>query len=305
MPAVIRCGIAGWTDRELVASRTFYPPHVRTEARLPYYATQFSVVEMDSTYYGIPPRKNAELWVARTPPGFLFDVKSFALFTEHPTSPMGLPPDIRDELPAALAGRANLYLEQLPAELVDASWDAFRDALGPLRDAGRLGAVVFQLPPWILPSTRSMAHIEECRERMDGFPVAVEFRRRDWLDERNAAGTLAFLRSLRIPLVAVDAPQGFASGMPPVAETTSDQLAIVRFLGRNHRAWELRNAPPSVRHRHDYVDAELGEWLPRLLAMEDRVREVHAIMANSPSSWAAAGARRLEELLAEARGVAG
>jgi uncharacterized protein YecE (DUF72 family) len=302
---VIRCGIAGWTDRQLSASRTFYPPRVRTsEERLSFYATQFPLVEVDSTYYGIPPRKNAEVWAARTPAGFLFDVKSFALFTQHPTNPMGLPADVRAALPPALAERRTLYLEQLPAEVVDAAWDAFRDAIQPLRDAGRLGAVAFQLPPWVYPSTKAMAHIEECRERMDGFPIAVEFRRRDWLDEHNGAGTLAFLRSLDIPLVSVDVPQGFTSSVPPVWETTSDQLAVVRFLGRNHGDWERRGAPPSVRHRHDYEEAELCEWVPRILAMEAGVREVHAIMATSPSHRAAADARRLEALLSEAGGGA-
>jgi uncharacterized protein YecE (DUF72 family) len=279
---VIRCGIAGWGSAE----------------RLPFYAAQFPLVEVDTTYYGIPARKNVEQWIARTPPGFVFDVKSFSLFTQHPTSPRSLPPELRAQLPAALAEKKNLYLEQLPAEIVDAAWDVFRDALEPFRLAGRLGAVLFQLPPWVFPSTHSLSHIEQCQERMHGYPVAVEFRRREWLDERNAAGTLAFLRSLGIPYVAVDAPQGFPTSMPPVSEITSERLALVRFHGRNHRTWELKGAPPSVRFRHDYADVELGEWVPRIRAMASRTAEVHATFTNSPSDRAAANAKRLGELLA-------
>ena len=296
---MIRCGIAGWTDRELIGSRMFYPPGVSSsEQRLQFYASRFPMVEVDSTYYGKPTRKIAELWVARTPPGFVFDVKSFSLFTLHPAQPAALPPDIRARLPGALAGKRHVYLEQLPGDVVDAAWEAFRDALEPLLTAGRLGAVFFQFPPWVFPSTRSLAHIEECRERMHGYPIAVEFRRREWLDERGAAGTLAFLRSLDIPYVAVDAPQGFPSSMPPVCEATSDRLAVVRFHGRNHRTWNLKGAPPSVRFQYRYADAELAEWVPRIRAMAGQAAEVHAIMNNSLSDAATANARRLEQLLA-------
>ena len=305
---MIRCGVAGWIDKELISSRKFYPPGVSSsEERLQFYASQFPMVEVDSSYYGIPPRRSAEQWIARTPEGFVFDVKSFSLFTQHPTSPKALPPEIRAELPAPLAAKRSLYLEHLPAEVVDATWAAFRDAVDPLRQAGRLGAVFFQFPPWLFPSTRNLAHVEECQERMDGFRIAVEFRRREWLDERNAAGTLAFLRSRGIPYVAVDAPQGFVSSMPPVAEATSPALAVVRFHGRNHRTWDLKGAPPSVRFQHNYSDAELNEWVPRIQAMAEQAAEVHAIMNNNYSNWATANARRLEELLAEgrARGPAG
>ena len=247
------------------------------------------------------PEHNAELWVERTAPDFRFDVKSFSLFTQHPTSPRAMPPEIRSLLPAGLAEKKNLYVEQLPDEVVDAAWESFRGALEPLRAAGRLGAVFFQFPPWFLPSSRSLAYIEQCQERMFGVPIAVEFRRRTWLDDRHAEGTLAFLRARDIPYVAVDAPQGFDSTMPPVLEATSKRLAVVRFHGRNHRNWNLRGAPPSVRFQHNYEDAELEEWVPRILRVESEVEEVHAIMNNNFSNWATTNAKRLGELLEEAR----
>ena len=295
---MVKCGIAGWIDKQLIGSRKFYPPDATTsEERLRFYATQFGLVEVDSSYYGMPAKKNSELWVARTPPGFTFDVKSFSLFTQHPTNPKALPPEIRDGIPAELGEKRSLYLEQLPPDVVDAAWEAFREALEPLREAGRLGAVFFQFPPWFRPSTRSLGYIEQCQERMFGFQVAVEFRQRAWLDERHAAGTLAFLRSRDIPYVAVDSPQGFESAMPPVFETTSRRLAVVRFHGRNWRNWNLKGAPPSVRFQHRYSDEELNEWLPRIRAMEEQVAEVHAIMNNNYSNWSTVNARRLEELL--------
>jgi uncharacterized protein YecE (DUF72 family) len=298
---VVKCGIAGWIDKELIGSGKFYPPQTSSsEDRLRFYASQFPLVEVDSSYHGMPARKNSELWVERTPPGFTFDVKSFSLFTQHPTNPKALPPEIRDGIPAELAAKKSVYLEQLPTEVVDAAWDEFRDAIEPLRAAGRLGAVFFQFPPWFYPTTRALSYIEQCQERMFGFQIAVEFRRRTWLDETHRVGTLEFLRAHDIPYVTVDSPQGFESAMPPIYETTSSRLAVVRFHGRNWRNWNVKGAPPSVRFQHNYSDEELKEWVPRILAMEEQVAEVHAIMNNNYSNWAPANAKRLEELIEEA-----
>ena len=245
----------------------------------------------------MPKVENSELWVARTEPGFLFDVKSFSLFTNHPTKPMALPKDIRDQLPDNLREK-NIYLEQMPEELLDESWERFRAALEPLRAAGRLGAVFFQFPPWFLPSSRSLAYIEQVQERMFGFQVAVELRKPEWMDARHRDGTLAFLRTRDIPYVAVDVPAGHKTSMPPVFDVTSSKLAVVRFHGRNHETWDLKGAPPNLRFRHDYKDEELQEWVPRIKEMEKSAKEVHAIMNNNYSNYSVKNAHRLEELLA-------
>jgi uncharacterized protein YecE (DUF72 family) len=87
--------------QSLVASKKFYPPQASTpEGRLRFYATQFPLVEVDTSYYAIPPRPTAQAWADRTPGHFTFNVKAFRLFTGHATSPQVLPPDLRAELPA-------------------------------------------------------------------------------------------------------------------------------------------------------------------------------------------------------------
>jgi uncharacterized protein YecE (DUF72 family) len=294
----VRCGIAGWIDKSLIDSKLFYPMGVTSpEERLAFYASQFSLVEVDSTYYGMPKPENAERWAARTPAGFLFDVKSFSLFTNHPTKPMALPPDLRAELPDNLLEK-NIYLDAMPAELVDEAWDRFRAALEPLRTAGRLGAVFFQFPRWFLPSSRSLAYVEQVQERMYGFQVAVEFRKPEWLDSRHRDGTLAFLRSRDIPYIAVDTPSGHATSMPGLYDVTSDKLAVVRFHGRNHETWDLAGAPPNLRFRYDYSEAELQDWVPHIKEMERSAKNVHAIMNNNYSNYSVKNAQRLEELLA-------
>lgn len=294
----VRCGIAGWIDKSLIDSKLFYPLGVTTsDERLAFYATQFSMVESDTSYYGIPKTEIVERWAARTPPDFVFDVKSFSLFTNHPTRAMSLPPDVREVLPDNLREK-NFYVDQLPPELVDELWERFRAAFEPLRAAGKLGAVFFQFPRWFVPSSRSLAYIEQVQERMFGFPVAVEFRKPDWMGESHRDGTLGFLRSRDIPYVAVDAPQGHDTSMPTVHDVTSERLAIVRFHGRNHATWDLKGAPPNVRFRWDYPASELAEWVPRIREMEKSAKQVHAIMNNNYSNYSVKNAQKLEELLA-------
>jgi len=59
----VRVGTASWTEKTLLASRTFYPPAANTaERRLRYYAAHFSVVEVDATYYALPSADNSRAW---------------------------------------------------------------------------------------------------------------------------------------------------------------------------------------------------------------------------------------------------
>src|SRR5262245_66506726 len=84
--ADVRVGTAGWTDRTLTAHGVFYPDDAKTpEARLRYYASRFSLVEADAGFYAIPDPVNAERWVERTPPNFVFNIKAHALLTGHGT----------------------------------------------------------------------------------------------------------------------------------------------------------------------------------------------------------------------------
>jgi len=293
----ILCGIAGWVDKSLIDSKLFYPLSVKTSGdRLRFYATQFPLVEVDSSYYGIPKPENVEGWAAQTPDHFTFDVKSFSLFTNHPTQPMSLPPDIREQLPSNLREK-NVYLEKMPDELLDETWERFRAAIEPLRAAGKLGAVFFQFPPWFIPSSRSLAYVEQVQERMFGFQIAVEFRKPEWLDARHRDGTLAFLSSRDIPYVAVDVPEGHSTSMPSVHDVTSSKLAVIRFHGRNHDTWDLKGVPPNVRFRYDYGDAELIEWVPRIKEMERSAGRVHALMNNNYSNYSVKNAQQLEKLL--------
>src|SRR5579884_2669629 len=110
----ILVGTASWTDKSLIESGRFYPPEAKTpEARLQFYAANFPIVEVDATYYAMPAERTTTLWVDRTPDSFTFDVKSFALFTHHPTVPRSLPKDVREALPPEQADKRHIYYDDL------------------------------------------------------------------------------------------------------------------------------------------------------------------------------------------------
>lgn len=293
-------GTASWTDKSLIASGAFYPAEAATaEDRLRYYADQFPIVEVDSTYYFPPTQHNAAVWAERTPAHFTFHIKAYSLLTRHPTRPDSLQADLRDAVPEATLGKPFLYASHLPPEVLDTVWSRFADALMPLHSAGKLGAVHFQFPQWFLPGRQSRDHILECAQRLPDYQVAVEFRNAAWMNERNQQPTLALLRDHHIAYTSVDMPQGFRSSLPPIAVATTPELAYVRFHGRNAAQWEAKHATATPRFAYRYSQEELAPWVPKLRALATEAREVHVLMNNCYRDYAVTNARELSCLLAE------
>lgn len=302
MPILI--GTASWTDKTLIASGRFYPPEATSaEARLRYYASRFPLVEVDSSYYAMPSASNAALWVARTPGHFVFDVKAFRLFTGHQTAPEALHQDIRRALQAAGVVDAAkptkaIYYKDVPQEIRGELWRRFKEALWPLRAAGKLGAVLFQFPPWLLRDRAGHAHVTHCVEQMDDYPVSVEFRHRGWLTPEHQADTLALERELGVSHVIVDAPQGFANSVPSVWAVTNPTLAILRLHGRNAATWNVKGATAaSDRFNYDYADDELAAFIAPLRALAHQVNFVHVVFNNNYEDQGQRNARSLMRLM--------
>jgi len=301
MGGTVKIGTSSWTDPTLVKDGGFYPAAAKTpEARLRFYAENFPLVEVDSSYYYPPSEQNSVRWIERTPPEFTFNIKAYSLLTNHPTRPDSLYKDLQD---AAPAGKRFVYREQLPDPVVEQVWERFRSALMPLHSAGKLGAVLFQFPQWFTISRRSKAYIEECAARLPDYRVAVEFRHRSWMEERNVEETLSFLGERDLPYVCVDMPQGFPSSLPPVAAATASDLAMVRFHGRNIDTWETKSETASDRFRWDYATDELREWVPKIESLAAEARETHVLMNNCYRDFAVRSARELGDLLDHDRGT--
>jgi uncharacterized protein YecE (DUF72 family) len=294
----VRIGISSWTEPTLVKDGNFYPKGVSSaEERLRFYASQFPIAEVDSTYYFPPTERNAALWAERTPAEFVFNVKAYSLLTNHPTKTDSLYKDLREQLPKETQDKQSLYRDKLPNELVDEVWTRFRDALMPLHSAGKLGSILFQFPQWFVISRAAKDYLVECQERLADFTVAVEFRHKSWMEERNREETLSFLEKHDLPYVCVDMPQGFDSSLPPVAAVTSKELAVVRFHGRDPEAWATKSRRAADRFRYDYSKRELQTWVPKVEALAEQARETHVIMNNCYEDHAIKGARQLAALL--------
>ena len=297
----IRVGTASWTDPTMTAAGVFYPTDASTaEDRLGYYASRFPVVEVDATYYALPSRRLSELWVERTPPDFVFDIKAHALLTGQPTETKRLPKALREALPATLAEKARLYAKDLPGELLSEVWNQFADGLAPLAEAGQLGAVFLQYPKWFFTSSENRDAIRETKAALEpfGLRVAVEFRNQSWFNEKNVERTLRFLSDEHVSLVMVDGPQGFKSSVPPVVAVTAPELAVVRFHGRRTATWESMGGLPTVeRFRYLYDERELAEWVPRVLEASGGAEDTHVLMNNCYANYGSTNARELAAML--------
>jgi uncharacterized protein YecE (DUF72 family) len=287
----IRVGTASWTDKTLLASG-WYPSDAKTaEDRLRHYASRFPLVEVDSTYYAPPSEQTAGYWRDRTPDGFVFNIKAFSLLTQHPTQPRVLYKDLRDKVPA----KKNVYLRDVPEDVVEEVWQRFLDALNPLAEAGKLGAILFQFPQWFPIGRQNKQYILECKRRCEPLRICVEFRNRTWMSDENQAETLDFLTSYGLPYVSVDMPQGHPSSIPPVLAATSD-LAVVRFHGHSDN-WESHDI--YQRFGYLYGEDELKEWAGRLHSLAEKAETTHVLMNNCYSDYAQRNAAQLVDFLAE------
>ncbi len=294
-------GTCSWTDPTLLASG-WYPEHVAKKAdeRLRYYAERFALVENDASYYAIPDQKQAKLWAERTPEGFTMNFKAFGTITTHPTDPKRLPKELREALPKEAQDKQRLYPKDFPKEVFDEIHARFWVGLEPLRKAGKLGAILLQYPEWFPIGSKNKGEILRARELLPDDTIAVEFRNHTWMEERNQAETLAFLRDNGLAYVSVDEPQGFPSSIPPVAAVTAP-LAVVRFHGRNAENWKKPGLSAAERFDYEYKLPELEEWLPKIKRLEEEADEVHLLMNNCYGDKAVRNAAELGALLAGRR----
>src|SRR5512146_2210430 len=271
-------GTASWTDPTLVKSDIFYPPALRTaEERLRFYATQFNTVEVDASYYALISERNAELWAERTPPGFVFNIKAFAMLTQHPVDTARLPAAIKSML--TTEQRAAPRLRYPPGEALAAAFGMFWSALAPLRAAGKLGHLLFQFPPYFTARAANLDYIAGLGARMPGAAIAIEFRHNSWFDGAQRDETIRFLERQGLTFVSVDTPPGTVE---PVFAVTGPE-AYVRFHGRNRENWYKRDGGAAERFKYLYAEAELAPWAERLKALTD-VRRASVIFNNCYSN---------------------
>lgn len=152
----IKIGCQGWNYDDWITKAggetVFYPRGTKSNEMLEIYAKIFDTIEVDSTFYAIPPASNIENWYKKTPGNFKFSLK----------------------LPQAITHEYNLREASFPI------LNEFCERVRLLKE--KLGAILVQLPPNFEASKENAQALREfLRETPRDVRFAVEFRSRDWI----------------------------------------------------------------------------------------------------------------------------
>jgi uncharacterized protein YecE (DUF72 family) len=175
----LNAGTSGYAFKEWKGS--FYPPDLKDDGMLGYYASKFPTVEINNTFYRLPKEAVLQAWAGQVPEPFTFAIKASQRITHHAR----LKPEGASAVEFLLKNTSAL--------------------------AGRLGPILFQLPPNLKKD------VDRLRAFLDTLPAdrryTIEFRHESWFDDE----VFDALRARDIPMCIVEQPD-FAS---PVVSTAS------------------------------------------------------------------------------------
>jgi uncharacterized protein YecE (DUF72 family) len=251
----IRVGASGYSYDDWVGP--FYPKGTSKADFLRYYAAKFSVVEVNATYYRVPPPRTFETMVSKTPRDFVFIVKANQDMTHN------------------LSRETSLYA-------------GFLEAIDPLREAGKFDGILLQFPFAFKNEARNRSHLAFLRESLPGMRLWAEFRHESWAQPP----VFEFLRRLELGYCAVDEPE-LEGLMPGIAAVTTD-TGYVRFHGRNAATWW---GGGHERYDWDYTAEELGEWSDRIRELAAGTKRTYIFFNNCHRGRAPQSAQILRRIL--------
>jgi uncharacterized protein YecE (DUF72 family) len=225
---MIRLGTSGFSYDDWIGE--VYPEDLPRWQWLSYYASSFNTVELNVTYYRIPEARIIRGWVDRTPEDFLFTIKAHRSLTHERKKP---------------------------------DFQHFSESIEILQTAGKLACILAQFPHSFHPNPNNREYLSRLAEGLEGYPVVVEFRGSDWVNEE----TFDQLRDLNLGFCCVDEPR-LRGLMPPMAVVTGP-LAYVRFHGRNEEKWWQHDFGWE-RYDYTYSEEELKEWVPRIRELNEQ-----------------------------------
>jgi uncharacterized protein YecE (DUF72 family) len=224
---------------------------------LALYAQHFPAVELNFTYYGIPKPSTFERMLGITKPEFEFVVKANKQMTH----------DSKEE----------------------DVFSMYRDAIEPLVESGRLGAVLAQFP-WAFKNTPgNRNYLYYIREKLPGVSLVVEFRHNSWQNQE----VFEFLKEQEISYCCVDEP--ILRDLPDRRVLFTAEPAYVRFHSRDADKWYAKGGKD--RYNYLYSEEELQEWVPKTKELATRAKKTYVFFNNCQFGQAAQNARRMGELL--------
>src|SRR3982751_5932307 len=276
----ILVGTASWSDPGFV--ERWYPKGMPANERLRWYADQFEMVEVNSTFYSVPDLRTVQRWCAITPDQFVFDVKLHQLFSFHSTPAKLLPPALQRQVETDEKGKVRVT-DSIREKLLD----SFLEPVDLLRSAGKLGALLLQLSPAFSPRKHNLGELEPLLVRLRDYAVAIEFRNRNWATGEQLNSTTDFLRGHRASFVNVDAPEEehFTIMPPDLNEVTNPEIAYLRLHGRDAKAYTTGKTV-AARFNYDYADEEVKEVAKRSRNLAKEAKDVHVVFNNNALDFA-------------------
>jgi uncharacterized protein YecE (DUF72 family) len=296
-----RVGLSAWTDKSMLEESEFYPRKTMTpEERLWWYSRFFDTVEVNSTFYALVAPATSAAWAARTDPGFIFNVKAYGLLTGHAVEAARLPDPLRTILGGPARAAVTLPGGAAGDEARTWIFEELRKGLQPLRKAGKLGYVLFQLAPWVTRSDDALAYLATLPRALPGTDVAIELRNRSWFGAQTE-DTLRFLAHHGLTYVSIDGPRSRA--LTPSLPALTTATAVFRLHGRNFAGHlkQLQGKHPSVAEKYDYLysTTELEEIARAAGALNGRAARVHLAMNNNRRDYPVTNGLQLKAMLLE------
>jgi uncharacterized protein YecE (DUF72 family) len=221
--SLLRLGTSGWSYEDWVGN--FYPSKTPSSRWLEYYISQFNVVEVDSTFYAIPPRSRVEKWAEIAPEGFEFALK----------------------VPQVITHEKSLIN-------CDAEMSEFLSVVEALGD--RLGPILFQFPYGFKPERiGDLLNFLDTLPRDTNFRFAVEIRNRAWLRTKLPDE----LAARRLAMCLVDHPW-----MPRETRVTGP-IVYLRFLGDQKAITEFGHTQKDMQKNLIFWAACAKLWLKQKL----------------------------------------
>lgn len=265
---MIYIGVTGWGDHDI------YPKGMASRDKLKEYAAHFPAVEVDASFYAVQPARNVEKWVNDTPADFRFVVKAYQGMTGHQRG-------------------------EIPFSSKEEMFEAFKESLAPYRESGKLAMVLFQFPPWFDCRKENVAYLRYCREKMTGYPVALEFRNQSWFSSNFRSQTLRFMEAEEWIHSICDEPQAGEGSVPTVLKATDKEKTLVRMHGRNTAAWMKPGGKNwrEVRYLYRYNQEELLEWKENILKLQKQSKDIYVLFNNNSGGDAAGNAKDFIQLM--------
>lgn len=284
-------GTASWSDPGFI--ERWYPKGMPAADRLPWYAQQFEMVEVNSTFYSVPDPRMVERWIRSTPDEFTFDVKLHQLLSRHSTAVKLLPTALQRRAEVDAKGKV-----VLTPEIEEAVAREILRVVELLRGAGKLGVLLLQLSPAFSPRKHQLDELRPLLDLLGGHQVAIELRNRNWAQGEHLQQMLEFFRAHAAALMSVDTPakEHFTIMPPELDEITNPEIAYLRLHGRDAHAYTTGKTV-ATRFNYDYSDEEIDEIAGRSKKLAKQAPQVHIVFNNNTHDYAPHAALRLRAAL--------